>query len=93
MCLCGTSLCRQAFLDFVASDSTQQLLTRWHSPTDRFAMLFDASVSQFRSAATKRSTDRLLRSHGLGRCAMGLGLASPAAIGGKCARERRGRGE
>ena len=50
MCLCGTSLCRQAFLDFVASDSTQQLLTRWHSPTDRFAMLFDASVSQFRSA-------------------------------------------
>ena len=80
MCLCGTSLCRQAFLDFVASDSTQQLLTRWHSPTDRFAMLFDASVSQFRSAATKRSTDRLLRSHGLGRSAMGLGLASAEAI-------------
>ena len=46
ICLCGTSLCRQSFLDFVASDSTQQLLTRWHSPADRFAMLFDASVSQ-----------------------------------------------
>lgn len=46
ICLCGTSLCRQSFLDFVASDSTQQLLNRWHSPADRFAMLFDASVSQ-----------------------------------------------
>ena len=46
LCLCGTSKCRQTFLDFVASDSTQQLLTRWHSPADRFAMLFDASVSQ-----------------------------------------------
>ena len=79
VCLCGI-LVLPGFLDFVASDSTQQLLTRWHSPTDRFAMLFDASVSQFRSAATKRSTDRLLRSHGLGRSAMGLGLASAEAI-------------
>lgn len=50
ICLCGTSLCRQSFLDFVASDSTQQLLNRWHSPADRFAMLFDASVSQVRDS-------------------------------------------
>lgn len=28
ICLCGTSLCRQSFLHFVAAASTQQLLTR-----------------------------------------------------------------
>jgi hypothetical protein len=73
--LCGTSLCRQSFLDFVASDSTQQLLTRWHSPADRFAMLFDASVSQFRSDATRLETDALLAAHG-------LALAAAAAAAG-----------
>ena len=65
VCLCGTSLCRQSFLDFVAGDSTQQLLQRWHSPADRFAMLFDASISQFRSEQTRRETDALLVQHGL----------------------------
>ena len=54
ICLCGTSLCRQSFLDFVASDATQQLLKRWHSPADRFAMLFDASVSQVGAQAWRK---------------------------------------
>ena len=49
VCLCGTSLCRSTFLNFVASDQTQQLLMRWHAPADRFAMLFNASVSEVRT--------------------------------------------
>ena len=75
VCLCGTSLCRQAFLDFVASDSTQQLLTRWHS--HRTASRCSSTRPCRSSAPPRRSAaPTSFRFHGLGRSAI-PGLARP----------------